>query len=391
MNIAFTTTGGADWIAGGLYLENLVRNLKLVNSHEVDVKVLSSGKMPVVVGNKGFFNSREIIEYQIPREWSAPWLINGVFKRFLLTDWLLARTLAENHVDVLLGKELLFRCQNTATLSWLPDFQHLRLAELFSETELVERDRIFRQSAVAATRVFLPSEDARKDFESFAPKAAFKARVFHPLCYVPASIYEASPDPALSRYHLPERFLYLPNQFWKHKNHEIVFQALRILKERGHTVNIVCTGYPGDYRDPAYFVGLWSKLSELGVRDQVTYLGMVPREDVFLLIRQCVCLINPSLFEGWGMTADEARSVGKRVLLSNIPAHREQDPPNALFFNPRDCDDLATKLCRIWTEGKPGPDLDLEAEARQRQPDRLRSHAEKLISLCQEAYDAGCK
>lgn len=391
MNIAFTTGGAADWIAGELYLENLVRNLKLVNSRQVNIKVLSSNNMRAADENKSFFSSRETIAYQIPRKWSAPGLINGVFKRLLLTDRILARTLAENHVDVLLGKELLFRCKKIATLSWLPDFQHLRLAELFSETELVERDRIFRQSAVAATRVFLPCEDARKDFESFAPKAAFKARVFHPLCYVPASIYEVLLDSALSRYCLPERFIYLPNQFWKHKNHGIVFQALRILKERGHTVNVVCTGYPGDYRDPIYFVGLWSKLSELGVRSQVSYLGMVPREHVFLLIRQCLCLINPSLFEGWGMTVDEARSVGKQILLSDIPAHREQNPPKALFFNPHDCDDLAEKLGWIWTEGKPGPDLDLEAEARQNQPDRVSSHAEKLISLCQEAYDAGIK
>jgi len=63
---------------------------------------------------------------------------------------------------------------------------------------------------------------------------------------------------------------------------------------------------------------------------------MVPREHVLLLIRQSIGVLGPSLFEGWGFGVDEARSVGKRLLISDIPAHREQNPPEAIFFNPQD-------------------------------------------------------
>ena len=37
------------------------------------------------------------------------------------------------------------------------------------------------------------------------------------------------------------KYFYLPNQFWKHKNHLIVFKALKILKEKDVEVTLVCS------------------------------------------------------------------------------------------------------------------------------------------------------
>jgi glycosyltransferase involved in cell wall biosynthesis len=104
-------------------------------------------------------------------------------------------------------------------------------------------------------------------------------------------------------------------------------------------------------------------------------------------MRQSICVLNPSLFEGCGYTAEEARSVGKQVLLSDIPPHREQNPPKATFFDPNDCDNLAEKLDPIWRETKPGPDTDLESEARHDLPKRLRAYGEAFISVAQEALE----
>ncbi len=72
------------------------------------------------------------------------------------------------------------------------------------------------------------------------------------------------------------------------------------------------------------------------------------------------------------MSVDEARSVGKRVLVSDIPSHREQNPPQALFFNPHDRSELVEKLSRIWTEAIPGPDIQLELESRNAQLERTK-------------------
>jgi glycosyltransferase involved in cell wall biosynthesis len=121
-----------------------------------------------------------------------------------------------------------------------------------------------------------------------------------------------------------------------------------------------------------------------GIREQIIYLGLVERDEVLALMRQSICVLNPSLFEGWGYSVDEARSLGKSVLLSNIPAHREQNPPNATYFDPIDCEDLATRLAEAW-QREPGPDGVLEAEARQQLHQRRRTYAEQFVAVAEEA------
>jgi len=292
------------------------------------------------------------------------------------------RVLEKQAVTAVFGSEITHKYHKIATLTWLPDFQHVHLPEMFSKAECLSRDRKYLQTAKVATRIILMSEAVKNDFLSFAPIYAHKVRVLRPVSYVPKSVYEYNLNSILNLYHLPEKFVFLPNQFWKHKNHELVFRAVKILKDRGVRVFVVCTGSPLDYRHPTYFADLWQKLSQWDIRSRFIYLGLIPHEHVFLLMRQSICVLNPSLFEGWGYSVEETRSIGKRVLVSDIPAHREQNPPKATFFNPNDCEELAGKLCH---ETNPGPDPELEIEARHNLSRRLRAYGEDFISVTQEA------
>src|SRR5207237_1404710 len=162
--------------------------------------------------------------------------------------------------------------------------------------------------------------------------------------HVPPQVYDGDPRRTLAGYHLPEKFIFLPNQFWKHKNHALVFEALGQLSRRGLHPCIVSTGSPNDYRHPLHFAELMQMLSRLNIRDQFIFLGQVPRADVFCLIRQAVCVLNPSDFEGLGLSVAESKSVGKRVLVSDLAPLREQDAPGAMYFQPGDLEELAEQL-----------------------------------------------
>lgn len=84
---------------------------------------------------------------------------------------------------------------------------------------------------------------------------------------------------------------------------------------------------------------------------------------------------------------DEAKSIGKQVLLSDIPVHREQNPPKAVFFDPLDCKNLTNKLEKIWCETPPGSDVRLEAKARQRAPERIHMCAKSFMAVVREVID----
>jgi glycosyltransferase involved in cell wall biosynthesis len=111
----------------------------------------------------------------------------------------------------------------------------------------------------------------------------------------------------------------------------------------------------------------------------------VPHDDVLRLIRQAICVVNPSRFEGWGISVDEARSIGKRVIASNVASHLEQNPDKALFFDPLDQTQLTHLLEHGWKTLVPGPDLELEQQARLDLPRRLRAYAQEFLAVSQEA------
>ena len=387
MRVAFQMLGDRQWVAGENYLRNLFHAMHESATDKAQLCLVSfNGRQHEEFARS--LGADGLISYQALSPCTPAGAINGAFKRLLLTDRAGGKFLEQNGVDVLFGRTLLHKYPRVGTLSWLPDLQHIHFPDLFTAEERALRNETYRQSAISSSRVILPCRAAGDDFKKLMPEYGGKVRTTHPVADIPATIYNKDPHAILDIYHLPEKFIYLPNQFWQHKNHETLFEALAILKRRqGLEVPVVCTGYPGDYRKAGYFASLCEKISQWNLREQFIYLGVVPREHVLLLMRQCVSVLNPSLFEGWGMSVDEARSLGKQVIVSDIAAHREQNPPKAIFFDPKNRDELAEKLREVWQVSKPGPDFELEAEARVSLPSRLAAFAGTFLAYCREVYE----
>jgi glycosyltransferase involved in cell wall biosynthesis len=175
---------------------------------------------------------------------------------------------------------------------------------------------------------------------------------------IPNELIEAVPEMVIPEYQLPQRFFYLPNQFWKHKNHMVVIEALGLLKRQACEVVVAVTGNPLDPRHPEYFGHLNTRVESLGLQNNFRILGLVPRRHVISLMRVCTALINPSHFEGWSSTVEEAKTLGVPMLLSDIAVHREQMGEEAIYFDPDDASALATKLREAGTKTM------LSAEAR---------------------------
>lgn len=104
------------------------------------------------------------------------------------------------------------------------------------------------------------------------------------------------------------------------------------------------TGKTEDRRDPEHFTDLMRHVAEAGVADRFRVLGLIPYEDLSVLMRNAVAVINPSQFEGWSTTVEEAKSMGKHVILSDIPVHREQDPERRRYVAPDDPSEMAAAI-----------------------------------------------
>lgn len=295
-----------------------------------------------------------------------------------------SRWLRQHKVDVLFVPGEAPVGMRIPTIGWIPDFQHLHLPQFFSTEGTRVRNIVYSGIAKNAHAVVLSSRSAMADFERFAPLQAHKGRVLPFVAQVPSHIYETSPESVARQYHLPDRFVYLPNQFWAHKNHGVVVEALSKLRGTHPDVRVVCTGNTSDYRAPTYFGSLLATVSERGLRDQMVMLGLVPHDHVYQLMRRALAVLQPSLFEGWSTTVEEAKSLGKQLVLSDISVHREQAGPEGLFFVPHDADALAQRLIDVFDDARPGPYRTREAAARDALPARTRQFGQAFVNIARE-------
>ena len=136
-----------------------------------------------------------------------------------------------------------------------------------------------------------------------------------------------------------------------------------------------------DYRHPNYGEELLEKLTRDGLTERVHCLGLLDRYTQIQLLRGAAAIIQPSLFEGWSSLLEDARALAKCVYVSDIPIHREQDPPDAQFFNPHSPEELAALLVKDWRSLTPGPDLTREQRALSIQEDRAIDFARRFLRI----------
>ena len=139
----------------------------------------------------------------------------------------------------------------------------------------------------------------------------------------------------------------------------MVLQALRILKDEGKFVRVVSTGNTSDYRAPGHFAAIESFVKEYELGDRYLILGMIPYADVQALAETSLGYINPSFFEGWSTTVEEAKYRGKSILLSDLKVHREQAPAKGIFFDPNNAEYLAEKMWDLWQQPSTNEDVDV--------------------------------
>lgn len=340
MRIAFFLRKHNGWTGGLNYLRNLLDLIKTYSGGEIEAILYCDEQIDSTV-RESFQNSL-LSSIRILPSFS----ISRTFVHLLkLRNHDLEHRLKQDGIDVVFQSGIWLGFHfGIPTLAWIPDFQHKHLPQMFSKVSLLKRDLGYRLLSRSATTLMVSSRDAERDWNSFYSHTKKPVCVF-PFCVNPGNIStEAEATIILKKYELNDRFIYLPNQLWKHKNHVSVLKALSSLKKRGILAKIVATGSPTDYRNPKYPESLLSLVKFFDLEDYFVFLGLIPIQDVPVLMRCSVAVMNPSLFEGWSTTVEEAKSIGTPLLLSSIDVHREQANGKAVFFDPRNVTEIADTI-----------------------------------------------
>jgi glycosyltransferase involved in cell wall biosynthesis len=364
--VAFAYTfDDAAWAGGRNYFASLFRSLQAISQEEIELVFVTGTKTVTSLPRE--FPFLEVHRTPLLDRMHPLWLARQVGLRFLDTDPLFARYLRRLDVDVLSHSGYLGRQPGLKTLPWLFDFQFLHLPAHWTAPQLRWVERRYRAACQQGDGVIVSSFDARRDLEQFLPDAAVPV---HVLQFVSNHASADAFPPASTlceRYALPRKYFHLPNQFWTHKNHGVVIDALAQLKGEGIEAVVACTGNTSDPRTPGHFEALMARAEASGVASGFRVLGLIPYADTQALMAHAQAVINPSRFEGWSTTVEEAKTLHKRLLLSDLPVHREQSPSLGKFFSPDDPHTLARLMreCLETEVAEPCP-AEIEASYRRR-------------------------
>jgi glycosyltransferase involved in cell wall biosynthesis len=364
--VGFVSHDGS-WLGGRTYLMNLIRAIRCLPMDTLEPILLKGRSTPDPSPD---FPGVTIISTSLLDERSFKWLCRQGIKAISRRDWLLERLLIDNRVDVLSHSGHLGRNSSVATIGWIPDFQSSHLPEFFTETDRASRNKWNAALGKQCDRVIVSSETVRQDMQQFLPQYAHKARVLRFVATAASEDQSTHFSSLQQKYGIPDRYFLLPNQFWAHKNHRVVLSALKILKQTDATIPVYTTGNTEDPRNPAFFRSLMDYAAECGVQDSFRILGVVPFADLAGLMRNTVAFINPSKFEGWSTSVEESKTLGKSVILSDIPVHREQSPRLGTYFPPDDAEALAKAMLSVWRSYDSDIDASNQARAHEEFPSR---------------------
>jgi glycosyltransferase involved in cell wall biosynthesis len=273
------------------------------------------------------------------------------------------------------------------------DLQH-RLQPEFPEVsangEWEWREEVFRRGAEGALAILTDSETSRRDVVEFYGDAIGPDRVFVLPSVPPAYLDEDPPTSERSRvrakYALPPRYLFYPAQFWPHKNHLRIVEALALLPPE-LDVHVAFAGSTSTEVREQTFADVVARTRELQLEDRVHYLGYVDDDDVAALYAEAEALLMPTFFGPTNIPIVEAWLTGCPVITSNVHGVPEHVGDAAVLVDPTSPESIAEVVERVWD------DAELRAELADRGRRRLGmfgadEHRERVAAIVAAAAAA---
>lgn len=343
IRVAFTLIGGKNWTGGHNYLLNLMNAISAYQQNLITAVLFIPADAEIEIEDFFKINGIEIIQTNILNSKNRKFqLISAIFFGRIPS---LNKLFIDHKIDVVFEAAQFFGWRlGLPAIAWIPDFQHKLLPHLFTKAAWWKREIGFRAQIFGNRQIMVSSNDAHNSCIKYYPSTKRKIHTVHFAVPSRNKIDLNEAREIANQYDLPWNFIFMPNQFWRHKNHLIVLDSLEILRNRGIEITVVSSGKQSDPRSPEYYSSFEKILKNKNLEKIFKVLGLIPYAHIQALMLSCQAMLNPSLFEGWSTTVEEARALGTPMLLSDIEVHREQMGTGAKYFIRNSAESLAEQL-----------------------------------------------
>jgi len=272
------------------------------------------------------------------------------FRRHVFGDpfsWIVRKKLANHRLDLLWYKEQHCPYRDLPYIVTLMDLDHRVLPyfpEVSTEGQWENREVFFSTALRRAAFVVVGTECGKSEIERFYQVPSEKIKVL-PLPTRRFALDNFEKEISLpGRYCSSVPYLFYPAQFWPHKNHICLLLALKSLREKhGMIFQLLLAG--SDKGNRRY---IKQKVSELNLTEQVRFLGFVPEQELLALYKHAFALTFATFFGPDNLPPLEAFALGCPVIASRVAGAEEQLGDAALFFDPKNSEQLVDKIKMLY-------------------------------------------
>lgn len=278
-------------------------------------------------------------------------IANTILKSTRIENWLeydlLLRSVKawKPHVCISLEQSYNPLSQDIPVIGPVHDLMHryeTSFPEVGEPAEYAAREKLFGRHAKYAAAVLVDSDVGKAQLiESYG----IAEKKVHVLPFIPSPLLADSPQCPRSFDSANVPFIFYPAQFWPHKNHIAIIEALSMLPDELplHCVFVGST-------DKDAFLPVRKAMEKAGLTDRVHILGYVSDEDVAWFYKNAFALVMPTFFGPTNIPPLEAMQYGCPVIISGIYGMPEQCGDAALYVDPKKPEQIATALRRLAAE-----------------------------------------
>lgn len=155
-------------------------------------------------------------------------------------------------------------------------------------------------------------------------------------------------DLVKKKFNIKPPYIFYVGNAHPHKNVEGLIKAFLKLRKSYQYLQLVLSG------NDHYF---WQRIKKEYNHKDIIYTGFVSDEELVSLYKKAKVFVMPSFEEGFGIPLLEAFVCGTPVVSSNVASLPEISRDAAIYFNPKDTDDMVDKISKVLNSEKLRKDL----------------------------------
>ncbi len=164
------------------------------------------------------------------------------------------------------------------------------------------------------------------------------------------------PGERITKTDLPKRYIFCLSRIDSNKGHDLLLNAFDRVRNDIPDVHLVIGGGSPkpEQRELDVLKTIKKIINKRGIDDRVRIIGYVPDDLLVSLYQQAELFVLPSIFEPFGMTAQEAMACGTPVVASKLGGIRSviSSGDNGLLIDPSDAGEFADAISLILKDAR---------------------------------------